>query len=189
MLVSILKLTYIIVVMKEVDELIEIGKKELFEKKAQQSMQTFRKALMLCPVEDSLCMGEIFFFLGLAFRNLGHSEYSLRCWENAAFIRDRNGAIEDKDWRVFHTIQTSRYLIRKGTGSFDTIAESDMIHDLIRMTWYEICDLEGLQELPYYQRCNYYRSIQIAFPEIGTKTLTQQGTKGSQIVPFIKSES
>lgn len=152
-------------------------------------MQTFKEALDACPVEESLRMGEIFFFLGLAFRNLGHNEYALRCWENSSFIRDRNEEIIDKDWRVFHTIQTSRYLLRKGTGQFDTLAESDMVHDLIRLTWYEICDLEGLQHMSYYQRCEYYRSIHISFPAIGAKQISRDGEEKSQIVPFIKSDN
>jgi tetratricopeptide (TPR) repeat protein len=179
---------YIEGVMKTVEQLLEQGKQMLFEKKAQQSMQFFNEALEICPVENTLRMGEIFFFLGLAFRNLGHKEYALRCWENAAFIRDRNDEINDKDWRVFHTIQTSRYLIRKGTGQFDTLAESDMVHDLIRMTWYEICDLDGLRQMSYYQRCEYYRSIHISFPVIGAKQIDNHHGKKGQIVPFIKSE-
>jgi tetratricopeptide (TPR) repeat protein len=182
-------LSYIVGVMKTVEQLLEDGKLLLFEKKAQQSMQVFNEALEKCPIKDTLQMGEIFFFLGLAFMNLGHREYAMRCWENAAFIRDRNDQIDDKDWRVFHTIQTSRYLIRKGTGQFDTLAESDMVHDLIRMTWYEICDLEGLKEMSYYQRCDYYRSIQIAFPSIGAKQLENSNGTPGQIVPFIKSDS
>jgi hypothetical protein len=175
--------------MKEVRRLIEQGKQELFEKRADTSMQTFREALIVCPPEDRMDMGEIFFFLGLAFRNLGHTEYALRSWENAAFIRDRGEDAEGKDWRVFHTIQTSRYLIRKGTGQFDSLAESDMIHDLIKMTWYEIYDLEGLQHMGYYQRCDYYRSIQIAFPEFGIKQISAKGKESSHIVPFIKHKS
>ncbi len=169
--------------------MIEKGKEELFEQQALQSMQTFKEALSLCPPDDRMSLGEIFFFLGLASRNLGHSEYALRCWENAAFIRDRSEDIDGKDWSIFHTIQTSRYLITKGTGQFDTIAESDMIHDLIKMVWYEIYDLEGLQQMGYYERCSYYRSIRIVFPEIGSKRISRKGQKKSQIVPFIKPKT
>lgn len=143
----------------------------------------------MCPEDDAMSMGEIFFFLGLTYRNLGHAEYALRCWENGAYIRDRGEDAEGNDWRVFHTIQTSRYLIRKGSGQFDSLAESDMIHDLIKMTWYEICDLEGLSSMDYYERCSYYRSIRIAFPEFGMKQIDQNGKNKGQIVPFIKRRS
>ncbi len=172
--------------MREVRELIEQGKHELFENRSDVSVHTFKEALCSCGDDDPMCMGEIFFFLGLAYRNLGHTQYALRCWENASFIRDKQDEINDKDWRVFHTIQTSRYLIGKGTGKFDTIAESDMIHDLIRMTWYEICDLEGLRKMSYYERCGYYRSIRISFPEITLRNMVENTPDSGQIVPFMK---
>ncbi|MGM0431805.1 MAG: hypothetical protein ACQEQU_03760 [Spirochaetota bacterium] len=175
--------------MDRVKSLLETGKQLLFEKKAQQSMQIFKEALDECPVENSLQMGEVFFFLGVSFKKLGHGEYALRCWENSAFARDRSEAIAQKDWRMFHSIQMSRYLSRKGTGQFDTLAECDMVHDLIRMTWYEIYDLEGLQQMGYYQRVAYYRSIHITFPTIGSKQVGRRGEQTGQIVPFIKSDS
>ncbi len=171
--------------MKEARKLIEQGKYELFEKRSNTSAETFKEALIACPDTDTICMGEIFFFLGLAYRNLGHSQYALRCWENAAFVRDRFDEISDKDWRVFHTIQTSRYLLQKGTGRFDTIAESDMIHDLIKMTWYEICDLEGLMRMSYYDRCSYYRTIRISFPEVDLYKIGYDSDDKGQIVPFL----
>lgn len=180
--------SYIIPVMKEVRKLIEEGKRQLFASHAQKSMNTFKTALSLCPAEERMCMGEMFFFLGLSFRNLGHREYALRCWENAAFVRDPSSDPESKDWRVFHTIQVSRYLLRKGTGQFDTLAESDMIHDLIKMTWHEICDLEGLEKMDFYHRCDYYRTIRIAFPEIAAGRIGSDKEKEGQIVPFSKSK-
>ncbi len=174
--------------MRETRELIEQGKYELFENKSDKSLQLFKEALIVCPDTDTICMGEIFFYLGLTYRNLGHTQYALRCWENASFVRDRFDDISDKDWRVFHTIQTSRYLLQKGTGSFDTIAESDMIHDLIKMTWYEICDLEGLKPMSYYDRCTYYRSIRISFPEVDLYKIALDSNDSGQIVPFLTSK-
>lgn len=152
-------------------------------------MQIFKEALDECQVDDGLQMGEVLFFLGVSFKQLGQGDYALRCWEDSAFARDRSEAIAQRDWRVFHSIQMSRYVSRKATDQFDTLAECDMVHDLIRMTWYEIYDLDGLQQMSYYQRVAYYRSIHITFPAIGSKQVGQRGEQAGQIVPFLKSDS
>ena len=149
-------------------DLLEKGKYHLFHNDAHAAMDCLKESLELCPCDQRLEMGEILFFLGMAFKNLGHTEFARRCWENAVFVRDNYSldAQENENWKSFHGIQVRRYLKSKGEPRFESLAEGDMIHDLIWMTWNEIKDLYEFKKLGNEERIAYFHTVRIEFPSV-----------------------
>lgn len=149
-------------------ELLEKGKYNLFHNDAHAAMDNLKEALELCPCDHRIEMGEILFFLGMAFKNLGHTEFARRCWENAVFVRDNYSldAEENENWKSFHGIQVRRYLKTKSEPRFESLAEGDMIHDLIWMTWNEIKDLHEFKRLGAEERVAYFHTVRIEFPSL-----------------------
>jgi len=157
--------------MMECQKLLNEGKELLFTQKAHEAMNRFKNALEVCECGNNIVLGEILFYLGLAFKKMGHEGYARRCWLNAFKIRDINneGNSQNAEWEMFHSIQLSRYLSQKKDFQFDTLAEGDMVHDLIKTTWLEICTLPQLKSMSSDDRVNYYYTITIVFPEMNLK--------------------
>lgn len=166
------------------------GKQELFSRNYEQAVHYLREALEECPVEKNIKLSEILFFMGIALKQLGQNNYAYRCWQNAAMLRDTSETdnFGDFEWKTFYRIQLMKYLATKRKKQLSSLAESDMIHDLLKSAWMEVKDTEGLMTLDYYQRCNVYQSIFIAFPEIDLSGNENQQAMG-QILPFFKSSS
>ncbi len=53
---------------------------------------------------------------------------------------ERQDTTEADDWQAFSSIQTARYLLGKNKRTFATLAEKDMIGDLIRDSWQELVE-------------------------------------------------
>lgn len=173
--------------MTECKKLLQEGKDLLFSQKAHEAMNRFKKALEVCESQNNLEMGEILFYLGLAFKNMGHKGYARRCWLNAFQVRDihNEGNSQNAEWGMFHSIQLSRYLSQKMDFQFDTLAEGDMVHDLIKITWLEICTLPQFKSMSSDERVNYYYTITIVFPEMNFKENNMYFKKG-KIVSFLQ---
>lgn len=171
----------------ECRKLLNEGKKLLFSQKAHEAMNRFKNALEVCECENNIELGEILFYLGLAFKKMGHKGYARRCWLNAFTVRDRNseGTSQNAEWEMFHSIQLSRYLSQKKDFQFDTLAEGDMVHDLIKTTWLEICTLPQLKSMSSDERVNYYYSTTIVFPEMNLKDADEYFKLG-KIVSFLQ---
>ena len=54
---------------------------------------------------------------------------------------ERQDSSAADDWQAFSSIQTARYLLGKNKRTFSTVAEQDMIRDLIRDHWMELARL------------------------------------------------
>ena len=97
--------------MLECRKLLNEGKELLFSQKAHSSMNKFKNALEVCACENNIDLGEILFYLGLAFKKMGHKGYARRCWLNAFQVRDGNNEETSKnaEWKIFLSILLSRY--------------------------------------------------------------------------------
>lgn len=173
--------------MNDCRKLLKEGKELLFSQKAHEAMNVFNNALEVCVCDNNIELGEILFYLGLAFKKIGHNVHAQRCWLNAFKIRDINntGNYQNDEWEIFHAIQLSRYLSYKMDFQFDTLAEGDMVHDLIKTIWLEICTLPQFNSMSSDERVNYYQTITIIFPEMNLKEDQEQSVKGN-IVSFLQ---
>lgn len=171
--------------MEQWKQQLEQGKHSLHSLEHQQAIVYLKEALSVCPVENSLGLSEILFFMGIAFRNLGHHNYAYRCWENAAMLRDRQESEYDLDWRAFYRIQLIKYLSTKNQQQFGSLAESDMIHDLIKLTWEEVKTSYDLMQSDFHDRCAFYRTVRISFPRIDADGIN--GRQMGQIISFSRS--
>jgi tetratricopeptide (TPR) repeat protein len=169
-------------------EKFESGKQLLFQNDYSQAVHELREALELCPVEQTIRLSEVLFFMGVALKNLGQKQYAYRCWENAAMLRDTDSDddFQNLEWKTFFRIQLVKYLSLKKKKQFSSLAESDMIHDLVKSAWMEIKDSPDIMSLDYYDRCDVYRSVFIAFPQI-TGATEDAFTKMGQIVSFSRN--
>lgn len=173
--------TYIISVMKDYKKLLQNGKELLFRQDVHESMTEFRNALELCPIENKGDMGEILFYLGLALQQLGQATYAERCWVNAFLVRSSKPVTCEESWRKFYTVQIKKYIESKRTGRFDTLAEGDMLYDLILMTWESLCCQPVLASLEEDKLLIYYYLVDIPFPDFEVSSAQEQ----SQGVPVI----
>lgn len=179
--------------MKECRKLLIEGKKLLFTLKSHEAMNKLRQALEKCECRNFIELGEILFYLGLAFSKMGHKEYARRCWLNAFNVRDiaentaslKTEQHNNAEWNMFHSIQLSRYLSQKRAFRFDTLAEGDMVHDLIKATWMEIYQLPQLRSMSSKERVNYYYTITIVFPEMNLKEVRKY-FNADKIVSFLQ---
>jgi hypothetical protein len=179
-------------IMKACIELLEKGKKNLFSRNARGAMLDLSQALELCDCIHNKELGEILFYLGIAFMKLGQSASAKRCWLNAFSVRESvgKGKESDPEWQLFLAVQMSRYLKRKPGFVFDTLAEGDMVHDLVLMTWQEISELPELRTLSTDDRITYYFSLTIIFPELGKDVSGSNlsGKKGEIVSFFSKKQ-
>ncbi|MGA2479089.1 MAG: SEC-C domain-containing protein [Spirochaetia bacterium] len=79
---------------------------------------------------------------------------------------ERQDTGEADDWQAFSSIQTARYLLGKNKRTFATLAEKDMIGDLIRDSWQELVDAGTLDKKSGCEKMEIFRSVRIVFPSI-----------------------
>ncbi len=177
---------YIEAVMNECIRLLEEGKKELNANNAHKAMMMLSRALESCDCGRNNSLGEILFYLGVSFMKLGQPVYAKRCWLNAFSVRGSNDSKEagSPEWQLFYTVQVSRYLNRKRSFAFDTLAEGDMVRDLIQTAWKEISELPTLKSLSYDDRIAYYFSLRIVFPAAADEFGQAQSARTGRIVPY-----
>ncbi len=169
--------------MKNWSELLETGRTLLYANRAHEAMNILRESLECCSTSEHTGMGEILFYLGIAFKKLGQLEHARSCWLQAFAVRD-GSCLRDAESRLFHAIQLTRYLSRKKDFQFDTLAEGDMVHDLICATWDEITGLEELAEMSDVERVTYYAQITIIFPQIRPQPERVMRESG-KIIPYM----
>ncbi len=170
--------------MKIWKENLERGKELLFRHDTHKAIHELNLAMEYCPAENTIDLSEILFFMGSAFRSLGHNEYAYRCWENAAMLRDEEIDEDDGlDWRAFYRIQLIKYLSRKKMKKFGTLAESDFVRDLIKSAWGEVRQQKRLRHADFHGRCNVFWSIDIQFPFEDIQE-EEMGGKVGHIVTF-----
>ncbi len=74
---------------------------------------------------------------------------------------------EEDDWLAFSSIQTARYLMGKNKRTFSTMAEKDMIADLIHDHWIVLVSSGELEGKSSCDKLNFFRKVSIVFPTAG----------------------
>ena len=118
-----------------------------------EAVRSLQAALEDCPPSRSKDLYRICFYLGIALRASGIPQSAIKSWISCQRLNKRGHSrkmlsrftncygmdpqdtSEADDWQAFSSIQTARYLLCKNKRTFSTLAEQDMIRDLIRDTW------------------------------------------------------
>jgi hypothetical protein len=79
---------------------------------------------------------------------------------------ERQDSTAADDWHAFYSIQAARYLLCKNKRVFSTLAEQDMIADLIRDAWKDLAGTSTLAGRTGCQKMEAFRSFRIVFPSV-----------------------
>ncbi|MBI9103094.1 MAG: hypothetical protein JEY99_11825 [Spirochaetales bacterium] len=169
--------------MKEWIRLMEHGKKELSKHQPMKALTEFQEALELCPVENKSELSKILFYLGISFHKLGFGGVALRTWSSGVRLHkfgpcsrmvdrmtNEYGMIksedddENADYRAFHAIHLSRYLLTRGSKKFGSPAESDMVNDVIRGAWDVLTQAISLNDVSVSVKLTIFKKEVVVFP-------------------------
>ncbi len=144
----------------------------------------FEKALQECPASKGRDLYRICFYLGVALRRLGHPETAIKSWVSCQRLQKRGHARrmlsrltnsygmekqkrEDlDDWKAFASVQLARYLLSKNKRTFSTLAEQDMVVDLIRDYWGNLVKSGVLAGKSCDEKRTIFVSTRIIFPTV-----------------------
>ena len=129
-------------------------------------------------------MYRVCFYLGVALRRVGYSQSAIKSWTTCLRLNkrghtrkllarftncygmDRQDTTEADDWQAFYSIQAARYLICKNKRTFSTMAEQDMISDLVHDAWERIGESSELIGKTVCEKMTAFRAVRIVFPSI-----------------------
>lgn len=158
------------------------GKTLLSRHNPEQALKNFESALAKCPVDRVKELGKILYYLGVTLQKLGRPSWALRSWSAARKLDKHNysgkflsrfsnpygmvkqGSCELDDWNAYYSVQLSRYLSTKRSKKLGTDAERDMIWDLIREGFRELCDSAGLEGMDSREKMTFFRKHRLVFP-------------------------
>ncbi len=144
----------------------------------------FERALKSCPPTAGKSLYRICFYLGIALRRLGHPETAFKSWVSCQRLEKRGrarkmivrlansyGMIKQEresqdDWKAFVSIQLTRYLQTKNKRVFSTMAEQDMVIDLIRDYWRSLLKSGTLARKTCEEKQAIFSRTRIVFPTI-----------------------
>jgi hypothetical protein len=160
------------------------GLRSLSRHDPQQAARWLGDALRQCPTTRPAELHRICLYLGVALKRLGHTETAIRSWVSCQRLRKRGPMRrllirfmnqygmekqerqEIDDWKAFASIQLSRYLRSKNKRAFATVAEQDMVVDLIRDHWRQIRKDGRLEGLSCAQKHELFSRLRIVFPTV-----------------------
>lgn len=136
--------------------------------------QRYRRALNICsanlsgvqddnPREAALC----FFRMGVVLSRIGDVGGAIRCFHDTFILRDISEEVRTSyQWREFHNTQMAIYILGKRKKTLFSIAEGDMIHDLIKHRWFQLRRELDNSEIPFSGKDMrvWYRTVKIDFP-------------------------
>lgn len=108
-----------------------------------------------------------FFRMGVALSRMGELEGAVRCFSDAFIIREYKRELDHNSlYYQFHQAQMSRYIEKKRNKVISTLAEGDMIHELIKNRWQQLLiEIETSQfNFQTDDLTIWFRSIKIDFP-------------------------
>jgi len=150
-----------------------------------QAIHFLQIALEKCPASHSRELYRICLFLGVALRRMGFCQSAIKSWISCqrlnkrghtrkmlvrltnSYGMERRDSEQEDDWQAFASIQTARYLMGKRKRTFSTLAEKDMILDLIRDHWLTLLNSGELQGRSSCDKLGYFRKVNIVFPTTG----------------------
>jgi hypothetical protein len=160
------------------------GISALSHHRPEEAVKSLQKALEHCPPSRPHDLYRVCFYLGIALRRLGFSQSAIKSWMSCQRLNkrghtrkmlsrftncygmERQDSSEADDWQAFSSIQTARYLLGKNKRTFATLAEKDMIGDLIRDSWRELLSAGSLTEKSGCEKLELFRGVRIVFPSI-----------------------
>ena len=108
------------------------------------SGKNYHKALNVCierlvneEGENPVDVAKRFFRLGIILSRLGQLGKSRACFNTAFTMRDSEFEVQNSNsqWREFHDFQMASYILGKRSRYIASLAEGDMVHDLIKRRW------------------------------------------------------
>jgi hypothetical protein len=148
------------------------------------AVKELQQALDGCPASKARELYRICLYLGVALQRLGYSQSAIKSWISCQRLNkrgptrkmlarftncygmERQQSTEADDWQAFSSVQIARYLLAKNKRTFSTPAEQDMITDLIRDSWAELCRSDGLAGKSGCDKLNAFRGVRIVFPTV-----------------------
>ncbi|HVO37869.1 MAG TPA: SEC-C metal-binding domain-containing protein [Spirochaetia bacterium] len=139
-------------------------------------------ALEKCPASSSRDLYRICLFLGVALKRMGFSQSAIKSWISCqrlnkrghtrkmlarltnSYGMERRASAEEDDCQAFSSVQIARYLMSKNKRTFSTLAEKDMITDLIRDSWESLQAAGGLNGKSTCEKMENFRRVMIVFP-------------------------
>lgn len=139
------------------------------------SGKNYHKALNVCVArlandegEDPLKVAKRFFRLGVILSRLGELGKSIDCFNTAFTMRDSAFEVESSSsqWRKFHDYQMATYILGKQRKYIASLAEGDMVHDLIKQRWLKLLEEIENSEIPFRGKdiSHWFKSVKIDFP-------------------------
>ena len=141
-------------------------------------------ALEGCPPAQSKYLHQICLYLGIALRRVGYPQSAIKSWTSGqrldkrghsrkmlsrytnCYGMDPQNTSDADDRQAFSSIQIARYLLCKNKRVFSTLAEQDMIRDLIRDSWEELRDSRTLAGKSSCEKMESFRAVRIVFPSL-----------------------
>ena len=173
---------------------LEDGRKCLCNEEFEKARVLLESALEGCP-DDCGTAGEIVFDIGRAFFGMGmrgvavknmltaiklgageaHTENMMKCIVNEyGMPAQASGELNDR--AAFFAVHLMRYFHSKKSGRFGTMAEKDMIFELLEEAWLDFRRCEGssgFSGLPARARIDRFRSYVIFFPTFSVPDMTK----------------
>lgn len=136
--------------------------------------QRYRQALNICSAElsstdgtDALESARCFFRMGVVLSRMGEIGGAIRCFNDAFIMRDRSEHLAESNlWRQFHDVQMAIYILGKRNKSIASLAEGDMVHDLIKHRWVQLRLEMQRSEIPFAGKDlrSWFETVRIDFP-------------------------
>jgi hypothetical protein len=160
------------------------GLRSLSRHRPAESVRSLQKALEDCPPSRTHELYRICFYLGIALRRVGYHQSGIKSWVSCQRLNkrghtrkmisrftncygmDRQVTSVGDDWQAFSSIQIARYLLCKNKRTFSTMAEKDMIQDLILDAWKELKLSGTLEGKTGCQKIGAFRQVIIVFPNV-----------------------
>ncbi len=158
------------------------GLRSLTRHDPERALKYFNKAIKSCPVRETDELSAILHFTGVTLKKMGLHDGAIKSWVASWRIRktpltDRHirrfsneygmmkqGLEELDDWKAFYALQLKRYCSMKKSQCVGTLAEQDMIRDLIRDAWMELRKNVNLSDRTPSEKLGIFRSVSIVFP-------------------------
>ena len=161
---------------------LDSGLRSLARHNPAHAIHFLQKAMEQCPAHRSRELYRICFFLGVALRRMGFSQSAIKSWISCqrlnkrghtrkmlarltnSYGMERQASAQEDDWQAFSSIHIARYLMGKNKRTFSTMAEKDMISDLIHDHWQSLLQSGNLAGKSSCEKIDHFRRVQIVFP-------------------------
>jgi hypothetical protein len=147
-----------------------------------EAVKFLQRALEKCPASRAQDLHRICFYLGIALHRVGYCQSAIKSWTTCQRLNkrghsrkmlarytncygmERQETAGADDWQAFYSIQAARYLLSKNKHTFATLAEQDMITDLIRDAWTVLSESDALAGMSGSDKISAFRNVHIVFP-------------------------